>query len=281
MKTVISASRRTDLAAFFPEWLAGALRNRKARVVGPAGVFEADLSPDSVHTLVLWSKDFSKVLNNAFGLRELLSDYRQLYLHFTITGLGGGVLEPAAPAPSAALAQVEPLIRLAGDPRRVSLRFDPVVFWREGGRVRSNLSFFPVLAETAARFGVRDIRISFAQWYAKARRRAAQRGLGFVDPDEKVKKELAAGLAAKAHCHGLALHACSQSFLTSVDGILPSACIDGRLLSRLHPEGEAASDLKDRSQRQDCRCTRSVDIGSYAQPCPHGCVYCYANARTG
>lgn len=281
MKTVISASRRTDLAAFFPEWLAGALRSRRARVVGPAGVFEADLSPDSVHTLVLWSKDFCNVIDNAFGLRELLAAYRQLYFHFTITGLGGGPLEPAAPPPAAALAEVGPLVRLAGDPRRVSLRFDPVVFWKEGGRVRSNLDFFPVLAGTAARFGVRDIRMSFAQWYAKARRRAARRGLEFVDPDEKEKKEMAAGLAAEARGHGLTLHACSQSFLTSVDGIAPSACIDGRLLGGLHPDGEAASEIKDRSQRRDCRCTRSVDIGSYAQSCPHGCVYCYANARTG
>ncbi|MDH4198294.1 MAG: DUF1848 domain-containing protein, partial [Candidatus Aminicenantes bacterium] len=29
----------------------------------------------------------------------------------------------------------------------------------------------------------------------------------------------------------------------------------------------------------DCLCTESVDIGSYAQSCPHSCVYCYANPR--
>ncbi|MCK4557835.1 MAG: DUF1848 family protein [Candidatus Aminicenantes bacterium] len=32
-------------------------------------------------------------------------------------------------------------------------------------------------------------------------------------------------------------------------------------------------------QRAECRCTESIDIGSYTQSCPHSCLYCYANPR--
>lgn len=275
---MISASRRTDLVASFPEWLAVALRARRAVLIGPRGrTVEIDLSPAEVHTLVLWSKDFSNLLRNAHGLRDLLAAYAQVYLHVTITGLGGTAVEPGAPPTDQALAQLPGLAALAGDPRRVSVRFDPVVFWSDGGTVRTNLGEFPGIAAAAARVGLRDIRTSFAQWYGKAKRRAAARRLAFVDPPDEAKRASAAGLARTAAAHGLVLHACSQPALAGVPGIVASACIDGALLGSLHPRRETASQRKDRSQRPDCLCTESKDIGSYTQACPHGCVYCYAN----
>lgn len=278
MKAVISASRRTDLVAFFPGWLAAALKARSALVAGPrGGVRRIDLRPESVHTVVLWSKNFGNVLRNEAGLRDLLTEFSQLYLHFTVTGLGGTPVEPGAPEPDEALGQLPALVALAGRPRRVSLRFDPILFWREGGRVRSNLGFFEKVAGAAAACGIRDIRMSFAQWYRKARRRASVRGLDILDPSDEEKKTHAVALASEARARGLNLWACCQPFLESVEGIRPSACIDGRLLGELHPCREPVSGAKDRSQRAGCLCTESLDIGSYAQTCPHGCLYCYAN----
>jgi hypothetical protein len=278
MRTVISASRRTDLVSFFPKWLAEALRKREATVIGPSGrAHTVDLSPDAVHTLVLWSKDFSNVLRNEAGLRTRLAAYDQVYLHFTVTGLGGTMIEPGAPPFLDGLAQLPRLVELAGHPRRVSLRFDPLLFWREGGRIVGNERHFAAAAAAAAAAGIVDLRFSFAQWYRKARLRAARRGFPFHDPPEEEKRAVAARLAAAAGGHNLKLYACSQSFLSGIGGIEPSACIEGRLLSELHPRAEPASPKKDRSQRAECLCTESRDIGSYTQPCPHGCVYCYAN----
>jgi len=278
MKAVISASRRTDLVAFFPAWLASALEKRSARVPGPrGGVRRIDLRPERVHTVVLWSKNFENVLRNEAGLMDRLAEFGQLYLHFTVTGLGGTPLEPGAPEAAEALAQLPALVALAGDPRRVSLRFDPILFWREGRRVRTNLDFFDNTAAAAAACGVRDVRLSFAQWYRKARRRASAGGWDVLDPPEEEKRRHTAALASEARARGLNLWACCQPFLAGLAGIRPSACIDGRLLEELHPRREPASHLKDRSQRPDCLCTESLDIGSYGQACPHGCVYCYAN----
>jgi hypothetical protein len=278
MKAVISASRRTDLVAFFPGWLAAALEARSVRVFGPrGGVRVIDLRPESVHTVVLWSKNFSNLLRNEGGLRDLLGVYGQLYLHFTVTGLGGTGIEPGAPGTDQALRQLPALVGLAGDPRRVSLRFDPILFWREGGTVRSNIGFFERAVRTAAACGVHDIRTSFAQWYRKARNRASARDFDFIDPPAEEKRARAAELAAAARSFGLDIFACCQPFLAGVDGIRPSACIDGRLLEELHPLHEPVSRRKDGSQRAGCLCTESLDIGSYTQSCPHGCVYCYAS----
>ena len=176
-KTVISASRRTDLVSFFPGWLAAALRKKEASVIGPSGRNRTvDLSPETVHTFVLWSKDFSNLLRDQDGLRTELAAYDQTYFHFTVTGLGGTGAEPGAPPFRDGLAQLPRLVELAGDPRRVSLRFDPLVFWESGGRIVSNVPSFCDAAEAAASAGVVDIRICLAQWYRKARTRAARRG---------------------------------------------------------------------------------------------------------
>jgi hypothetical protein len=279
---VISASRRTDLPARFPDWLAKALADESAAVIGPSGrAFIADLRPAAVHTIVLWSKDFSSLLEGRHALRALLGKYDQVFLHFTITGLGGTFIEGGVLPPEKALAQVGPLAEAAGHPRRVSLRFDPVVWWNEAGRERTNLDFFERLAPRAAAEGITDIRFSLTQWYGKARRRAARSGFEFIDPPVERKLEAARHLAGVAADWKLNLASCSQDFLTEVPGITASACIDGRLLAELHPGREPASLLKDKSQRPECGCTESVDIGSYTQTCPHACVYCYANPRTG
>ncbi len=280
MKKVISASRRTDLVAFFPEWLSSVLRDEKAMIHGPSGhAYMVDLNPENVHTIVLWSKDFSNLLQNQNHLQEHLQKYNQLYFHFTITGLGGTFIEQGVFPPSAAISQLDFLIELARNPERISLRFDPIVFWKEGEELRTNLRFFENLAPKLCNLGIKDVRISFAQWYSKAKRRATKYGFHYVDPPLEVKKKKAKTLSQMAKEWNLRLYSCSQNFLAEIPGISSSSCIDGNLLQRLHPEKEPASVKKDKSQRTECRCTESTDIGSYTQFCPHSCLYCYANPR--
>lgn len=280
MKKVISASRRTDMVAFFPEELSRMLEEGKASIQGPSGyTYSVDLDPDRVHTLVLWSKNFANLLANRFRLRERVDRYDQLYLHFTITGLGGTFIEKGVPPRHESLNQLDALIEIVGCPERVTIRFDPVVFWEEGGELMTNLNFFEELAPAIASKGIKTVRFSFAQWYNKAKRRAAKQGFFYKDPSLRDKKRYAAELVKITKTFNLQLYSCSQDSLTEVPGICSSACIDGELLQNLHPSHEAASWKKDRSQRFECGCTESVDVGSYLQFCPHCCLYCYANPR--
>ena len=62
-----------------------------------------------------------------------------------------------------------------------------------------------------------------------------------------------------------------------VPGIIENACVDGHELLRLF--GGRPDTRKDPGQRSGagCRCTRSVDIGSYEDhPCLNDCLFCYA-----
>lgn len=234
--------------------------------------YMVSLKPEDVHTMVLWSKDFTPLLENHHGLRDALSRYDQIFCHFTITGLGGTPLEPRVPPWQEAIEQLPELVKLAGDPRRITLRFDPIIHWEEAGEVRSNYPLAEPILRAAAESGVTAVRISFATIYGKVKRR---KGWKWVDPPQERKLELTAQLVEMAHSLGLTIYSCADKSLLPA-GALPSRCIDGELLNALHPGGLKASTNKDRGQRPQCGCTVSVDIGSYTMKCPSGCVYCYA-----
>jgi hypothetical protein len=280
MKKLISASRRTDLVAFFPEWFASVLKKGEAEVRGPSGhSYTVNLNPDVVHTVVLWSKNFANVIENHFGLKDMLLEYSQLYCHFTITGLGGAFIERGVPDYRTSLSQLENLLDIVGIPERITVRFDPVVYWKEGQDERSNLPIFEEIAPVLQSKGIKRIRISFAQWYKKAVRRAAKHGFQYIDPPIEQKLGDVRAVVRVAQGSGLELFSCSQDFLTEIPEIHASSCIDGPLLQSFHPERETVSTKKDKTQRAECRCTESTDIGSYTQFCPHCCIYCYANPK--
>jgi hypothetical protein len=71
----------------------------------------------------------------------------------------------------------------------------------------------------------------------------------------------------------LAPASCAEKDDLSGLGIEANACVDSELIRRLW--GLPIDGKKDRSQRPNCRCAASVDIGTYGT-CPAGCVYCYA-----
>jgi len=279
MRQVISASRRTDIPLHFAGWLAGALRQDFVDVPQPYNgrVRHVSLLPEDVHTIVLWSKDYRPLLQGAGGARAALTRYDQVYCHLTITGLGGSPLEPRIAPWQEVSAQLPALIEFAGDPRRVSVRYDPIVHWYEGDEVRSNLPWARPILQAVSTAGVQTVRVSFAALYGKVRRRSGWR---WYEPGAAERLEIAGRLADLASSLGLALYACSQSDLAAAGtGILASRCIDGELLSVLHPQGLCTATGKDPGQRPACGCTPSVDIGSYRMRCPSGCGYCYANPR--
>lgn len=282
MKKVISASRRSDLIGFFDQWLSQSLHKETALVYGPSGhKYSVNLSPERVHTLVLWSKNFSNMIDDKNHLLKNIKKYDQIYLHFTITGLGGSFIEKKTPFPHEAVEQLDELIKITGSPHRISVRFDPVIFWNDKGRRCSNIQFFEKLAPEASSRGIKNVIFSFVQWYGKARRRALKHDFQYIDPPKEEKMKSARYLVEIAQKWGINLYSCSQNFLTVIGGIKPSACINGSLLQRLHPRNEPVSLKKDKSQRRECRCTESIDIGSYKQNCPHACLYCYANPSLG
>ncbi|WP_305042818.1 DUF1848 domain-containing protein [Geoalkalibacter sp.] len=277
---IISASRRTDIPAFYTPWLLNRLDAGFVLVPNPFNprqIRRVNLRPEAVACLVLWTKDPRPLLSHVADLDR--RGYPSLF-HVTLTGLPS-VLEPRVPPAADILAAVDSLARLIG-PRRLIWRFDPIILSRLTPPERI-LATFGELAD-ALRGRVSHCVISFARFYrqVQGRLKGALSGaeLDFFDParhdpDLALARlaPLAAALAREGARRGLEVRSCAEPLDFSPCGIRPAACIDAELIGELR--GLRLSARKDAGQRGACRCARSIDIGIYGT-CRHGCLYCYA-----
>ncbi|RKY84397.1 hypothetical protein DRQ09_08695 [candidate division KSB1 bacterium] len=253
---VISASRRIDLLDCFPEEFINILKNK--------------CHPEEVHTLVIWTKNCNNLLNLS-SVNEWLKNYRQIYIHYTITGMGGSVLEPGIPGEDVLLDRLDEVIEFVQKPERIALRFDPIVhLYLPNGKIYSNLYKFEKITKKASYAGIKTIKFSWMQEYPKVIKRLAENKIyPVLISKEKKMKELKK-MKEISSFYKVKLEGCCTEE-TEI-----SRCIDGFLFNKLHPDGEICSTKKAKGQRKLCGCTESWDIGWYFT-CPNGCLYCYAN----
>ncbi|MBI5440568.1 MAG: DUF1848 domain-containing protein [Deltaproteobacteria bacterium] len=267
---IVSASRRTDLSAFYSAWLARRIEAGYADVANPFApdrVRRLDLRPapeGPLEVLALWTRRPGPLLD---ALREWEGRGLRTLWAVTITGYPG-VLEPAAPPWATAVEEVRALSDVVGS-RRIAWRYDPLLLCAEAGVDAGwHRRRFGELA-TALEGSVASCVLSLYDDYAKARRRLAAAGLTAEAGEELLP--LVADLGAVARAHGIEPQSCCEELEAS--GIAPGACIDGDRIDELWGLGYAGR--RDPGQRKGCRCTPSVDLGAY-DTCLHGCLYCYA-----
>jgi hypothetical protein len=187
-KIVISASRRTDIPAFYMPWFMEQVGKGYFEVVNPFNqhVSIVPATPDRVHTIVFWSKNFGPFIDQAYG-RQLLKLGYHLFFNFSINS-DNPDLEPHVPPLNERLSQLEYLSKQYG-PDGVNWRFDPICFYRTGpGALQDNLNDFSVIADRAAKLKISRCITSFMDHYPKIRRRLSARpGFGFVDPPLPLK----------------------------------------------------------------------------------------------
>jgi hypothetical protein len=256
-KLVLSASRRVELLCH-PNRFLNALDK---------------FPPEEVHSIVLWTKT-PHLLFQEHELRNRLLEYDQIYMHITITGLGSSFLEPNTLHYQETLNLLPKLIDFVKSPARINIRFDPILnLVYKDGTFLSNFQFFPTIAEQCKDQGITKFTISWITAYEKVQRRL--RVLGFVkfeadnDLKEKQAKQLNVwGKELDVRIKGC----CTQPFFPAY------GCINGKLLTELHPKKEKCTLEKPEGQRPLCVCTKSRDIGWYYS-CPNGCAYCYGQPK--
>lgn len=281
-RIVLSASRRTDIPAFYMPWFMAQIQGGMFQVPhpygGPAAMVPATV--DRVHTIVFWSKNFGLFLNEGYGDALARRGYH-LFFNFTINS-PHLLLEPAVPPLAERLEQLARLCDAFG-PDHVQWRFDPICFFRtpDGGRA-DNGDAFEVIARRAAALGVRTCITSFVDLYRKVERRLAKTDISMYDPPLTVKRDRILEMVHVLDPLSMILCLCCENAVLAAlpEGtpVRRAACIPNADLARLN--GADISLARDTGQRMKagCGCGRARDIGSYAQhPCRHNCLFCYAN----
>ena len=264
---IISASRRTDIPAYYSEWFFQRIRAGYALVRNPMNarqISRRSLRPDDVDGIVFWTKNPSPMLDRL----ELLKDYTY-YFQFTLNAYGQDV-EVAVPSKNdVILPAFQKLSALIGS-ERVIWRYDPI-FLSEKYTFEYHLRYFEKLAKRLSPY-TKKCTISFLDFYRNTAKRTS--ALALRDINCELQNVLAKNLAEIAHGYGLKIDACAESATLQQYGIERAHCIDAQLFSSLL--GRPLKLSKDKSQRAECGCAESFDIGAYST-CPGGCLYCYAN----
>ena len=266
---IISASRRTDIPAFYSKWFMNRIKDGYVLVQNPYNtkqIRKVFLTPFQVDAIVFWTRNAKPLIPYLDDLDKLGYNY---YFQYTITGYKRE-LERFTPSPQKA---IETFIELSDKigKEKVIWRYDPIIL-SDYSNYNEHLRLFEKISNMLENKTDKVV-ISFADHYKKITNNL--RNIGYKDILEN-KKELylfCEELSNIAKNKNIQIETCTEEIDISIFGINPTKCIDDKLIDKLFNKNLSA--VKDKNQRQECGCVQSIDIGMY-NTCSHGCVYCYA-----
>lgn len=269
---IISASRRTDIPAFYGDWFLNRLKAGYCYTVNPynENVSKISLKRMDVDGFVFWTKNLVPFMDKLEFIREC--DY-PFYIQYTINKYPEA-LEPNVVPAEHSIKCLNEVAEKYGV-RAAVWRYDPIIFTSITQRDFHIQNFEYIAKELDG--STDEVVISFAQIYKKTvltslNSASSEHGFTWEDPSGEIKLELAKELADIAESHNMKLNICCQPKFTPL-GVGNAHCVDIRRLSDIAGYSIHA---EPKGNREDCGCYASTDIGRYAT-CNHGCVYCYAS----
>jgi DNA repair photolyase len=276
MGHIISASRRTDIPAFYSEWLMNRLRAGFCLVPNPVNreqVSRISLSRRDVAAIVFWTRDPRPLLR---CFPEIDAMGHRYYFQFTLNAYPRE-LEPHAPSLHEAVGAFASLSGTIGA-HRCLWRYDPVILTSLTDTDYHRRRLDQLFAQLS---GLTDrLTVSVVDFYRKSEQRLKQlesRGVRLLPYSEKLETYLPVlrHAAELAKAHGVEIVSCAEPPVMGPLGIRPGRCIDDAVIARAF--GITVPAKKDPGQRDECGCIVSRDIGAY-DTCLHGCEYCYATS---
>lgn len=269
---IISASRRTDIPAFYAKWFMNRIREGYCTVPNPFNpkqVSRISLAPEDVDVIVFWTRYPRPLMPFLSELND--RGYRYYFLYTLMNNPRD--LDPKSPSHKRSLNTFRELSHRIGR-KKVVWRYDPIVFSTITNKNFHKKTYHSIAEELKGHTN-RSI-ISIVDIYRKAAKRLRlleTRGIQIAEPTRKELNNLMKSLFVSARANGMEIQTCAEKPDIPVHGISSGKCIDDDLIQKvfnLH-----VTRRKDPSQRSACGCVASRDIGMY-DTCRFGCVYCYA-----
>lgn len=264
---IISASRRTDIPSYYSEWFINRIKEGFVCCRNPINahqVSKISLDPEVVDCIVFWTKNPIPMLPKL----EALKDYNY-YFQFTLTGYGKDVEANLPDKKTKLIPAFRELSEKIG-PERVIWRYDPIAF-NERYTEEYHLEAFSQIADALSGYTNKCV-ISFVDVYQKV-----QKNMDVLKIQEAADAQIysfAEKLYSITSAKNMTLATCAEKIDLSPIGIEHNACIDKAVIEQIC--GAKVKVDKDKTQRDECQCVASIDVGAY-NTCANGCKYCYAN----
>lgn len=312
---ILSASRSTDIPAFYARWFFNRLEAGYCVWYNPFNRKPLYVSFARVRVIVFWTKNPAPIIPYLHLLDERGIHY---YFQFTLNDYVAEGFEPGVPPVEKRAETFRELASMIGK-EKVIWRFDPLIItpnstprdllrkvWRvgnllKGGTDKLVFSFVDVLAYRKVQANLVRETGCFTRENVSA-----------AEISEEQRREVVEGLvklreAWMSQGWPVTLATCAEKINLEAYGIEHNRCIDGELMKRIFADDEEliyylntgtlpdisegslfreplplpkklkdAKAMKDKGQRPVCGCMVSKDIGMY-NTCRHFCVYCYAN----
>lgn len=286
---ILSASRSTDIPAFYSDWFLGRLRSGYSAWINPFNQKHYRISFEDVRMIVFWTKNPNPMLERLDEVEAL--GFKNYYFQFSLNDYDAERLEPNVPPVAERIDTFKRLATKIGK-ERVIWRFDPLLL--------SDKISVDVLLKRIDNIGqqlkeyTEKLVFSFIDIgsYRKVQNNLVGFGVREFAADEQV--QFAKGFAELNKDLGFELATCGELVDLSEYGIKHNKCVDDELMMRLFNDDAKLMEFigaeydmfngwqimkskKDKGQRKACGCIVSKDIGAY-NTCPHLCRYCYANS---
>lgn len=269
---IISASRRTDIPAFYTAWFMNRIRAGFCTVPNPFNpnqISNISLAPENVDLFVFWTRNPKPLIPY---LKELNARGYSYYFLFTLMD-NPQILDPKSPPPGISIDTFQKLSDHIG-PEKVIWRYDPIVLSNLTG-IEFHKQKFESIAEKLRDHTFRCI-ISFVDIYRKMEGKIKSlNDTGFVLKkwNDVNLSDLLSSLVRIAGNNGIEIRSCASKKNLTGFGIPPGKCIDDIYIAKIF--GKHLDLKKDPYQRKNCNCVSSKDIGMY-DSCLYECLYCYA-----
>lgn len=307
---IISASRSTDIPAFYADWFFHRLEKGYSSWINPFNGVRLYVSYEKTHFIVFWSKNPRPLLPHLHVLKERNI---KCYIQYSLNDYEQEGLEKVPPLASR-IETFKLLVEQLGK-GAVVWRFDPLILTDKitvDDLLRKVQNIGDQLKDYTEKlvFSYADISI-----YKKVKHNLKVSGIQYQEWGKGQMVEFAEKLSTMNLERGwnFQLATCGEEIDITKYNIIRNRCIDGDLIARLAWEDKELMEFmkvkikdvpapslfgepelpkgaillpynhyfisthkKDPGQRPFCECMASKDIGEY-NTCPHLCEYCYAN----
>ena len=300
---IISASRSTDIPAFYSDWFVNRLKQGYVKWKNPFNGVYLHVSFKEARLIIFWTKNPKPMIKHLDYLKEKNINY---YFQYTLNDYAEEGIEAKVGSVDK---RIETFIELSEKigKDKVIWRFDPYILTETSG-VEELLRRTEYIGDKLKNHTEKLV-FSFAdiEEYKKVKNNLSKSAIHYTEFNEETMNELAKGLMDLNKNWNFEIGTCGEKIDLNKYAIIHNKCIDDELIKKLFsrdkklmaflgyelkektlfdtgadsdgklvPISKRSRNLKDKGQRQACGCIMSKDIGQY-NTCPHECLYCYAN----